>query len=87
MTWKKLREMDGVEFNVQKIKKDSKDRVYFVTDKDEAFYPPLWLFEDAAEKEGQLTDYFIEQWNPLFKLSFHLNQDDKRIWDLEYRLK
>lgn len=87
MTWKKLFEMCEKDFTVKKVKTDSKNRLYFITEKDEAFYPPMWLFDEAAEKEGQMTEYFIEQWKPIFKLSFVTSNEGKRLYFLEYRLK
>lgn len=87
MTWKKLFEMCDKDFTVKKIKTDSKNRVYFITEEDEAFYPPMWLFEAAAEKEGQMTEYFIEEWKPVFKLTFSTLNEGKRYYFLDYRLK
>lgn len=58
MMWKKLFEMVGTKFEVKKILKDSKKRVYFLTEDDTAFYPPLWIFEASAKENCESLEEF-----------------------------
>lgn len=79
MTWKKLYEMVGAKFEVKKILCDSKKRTYFLTKNDEAFYPPLWIFEDWAESNHESLEEFV------FSRKFHFSASEnegKRTYTL-----
>lgn len=79
MTWKKLYEMVGPKFRVKRVLNDSKDRTYFLTTDDTAFYPPLWVFRDCAESNHESLEEFI------YSREFHFSvseTDGKRKYSL-----
>lgn len=79
MTWKKLYEMVGTKFKVKKILTDSKNRTYFLTEDDVAFYPPLWIFENWAKSNHESLEEFV------FARKFHFSvseNEGKRVYTL-----
>ena len=73
--------MVGTKFKVKRILKDSKDRTYFLTEDDTAFYPPLWVFRDCAESNHESLKEFI------YSRNFHISvseNDGKRVYNLHW---
>ena len=82
MTWKRLYEMVGAKFKVKKILLDSKDRTYFLTDDDIAFYPPLWIFRNCAESNHETLEEFTL--SRKFHFSVSEKKERKRIYTLHW---
>lgn len=61
--------MAGSKFRVKKILNDSKNRTYFLTEDDIAFYPPLWLFEDLAEVNHESVEELVHSRTFVFSVS------------------
>lgn len=79
MTWKKLYEMVDIKFKVKRILTDSKNRTYFLTENDVAFYPPLWIFEDWAKSNHESLEEFV--FARKFRFSVFENEG-KRFYNL-----
>lgn len=82
MTWKKLYEMVGVKFKVKKMLYDSKNREYFLTDDDIAFYPPLWIFKNNAKYNNEGLEEFISSREFHFSVS---EKEGKRTYNLYWK--
>lgn len=73
--------MVGSKFKVKKILNDSKNRTYFLTEDDIAFYPPLWIFEDLAKANHKSLEEFA------YSRKFHFSvseNGEKRVYTVNW---
>lgn len=73
--------MVGTKFKVKKILNDLKNRTYFLTEDDIAFYPPLWVFQDCAKSNHESLEEFT--YSRKFYFSVFENEG-KRIYSLHW---